>query len=566
MLAVAAGNVLIALLQMLVAESGTMTSLLVRARLVQGELTSPVAAALAVGAVVLVTKLGDPTAKAKTIAYGAAGTLAVGAFFGAIALLLGLFSGMGFMSLLGFVLQGVPTLALTALALVYLLPQVITPRPAAPAFGGYGQQYPQQGYAQQPPVQQPPTGGQPYGQQPPAQQPPAQPQYGQQAPSQAQPGYAQQPPSYGGQPGYEQPGYDRQPTFDQPTFDQQGYDQQGYDQRGYEPQAPSQAPQGYEQQGYGQESYQAPQPGQQGQQAAQGHAPQAHGAQPHGSQAHGSQAQAAQPQQQPVQQEAYQPPRHERPALPPAPEPQPPAYAPTETLQSAYAAEPNPYAPQEPSGYTPSETLPTTGYAPAQEYQPAPYVPADSLPNAYTPSHSSPNAYEPSYQPADTAPGAPYQQQDAGQGSPYQQADAGAYQQQEPQQPYYEQPPAFEPQGGSPFTGYSGQEYAQQAPPAYGEPDPPVDPRSQQMLHAYQQAETYQQSTAGTHPQLHFDPAQPYQQPYDDPFGHPQTPPAPAYQQAPPADSTIRFDQSGYRPGDDPIDPTAIYTPNDPRR
>ncbi|MFE3447349.1 hypothetical protein ACFXJ8_00320 [Nonomuraea sp. NPDC059194] len=683
MLAVAAGNVLVALLQLLVAESGAVTSLLVRARLAQGDLTSPVAAALAVGAVVLVTKLGDPTPKAKTIAYGAAGTLAAGTFFGAIALLLGLFSGLGFMSLLSFVLLGVPTLALTAIGLAYLLPQVLAVGPATPVFSGYGQQpgfgqqsgfgqqpgfaqhgHAQQGYGQQPPSQapsgqhpaQPASSG--YGQQPPSQAPqygqaangyaqqPASSGYGQQP---ASSGYGQQPPSYGGPQGHDQQAAAAQAAPHTGSAQQQQAPQEPYQaQRRAElpalPPAPTPQPEP-------QNAYAPPTDSPYASQTENVYASQTEGA--YASAAEGAYASAAgtpqsayappmessygQAQAAPIAhdspanayntpqptydapqptydasqpayvapqngydtpQSAYQTPQsnvYETPqnaydtpqgAFATAVEPPQASYAPAETLQSAYAPEPqsfqqepNPYAPQEPSGYTPSETLPSNGFAQQQDYQPAPYVPADSLPSAYTPTHSAPDLHAPDlhapdlrepqqYQPADTAPGTPYQQP-------------------EPQQPYYEQAPAFEQQGGSPFTGYSGQEYAQQQ-PLYAEPDPPVDPRSQQMLHAYQQAETYQQSTAGTYPQLHFDPAQnpgqvpangpahnpgqnpaqPYQQPHDDPFGHPQSPSGYPSQasHASPADSTIRFDQSAYRPGDDPIDPTAIYTPNDPRR
>jgi hypothetical protein len=160
-------------------------------------------------------------------------------------------------------------------------------------------------------------------------------------------------------------------------------------------------------------------------------------------------------------------------------------------------------------------------------------------------------------------------------------------------QPYYEQPPAFEqPRGGQPLTGYSGSEFGQ-SPPLYQEPDPPVDPRSQQIQHAYQQAANYEQSSAGTQPQMSYEseprlPDYSGQQPqhraapYDDPFGHPQNQQPSAYQpqqqgtwDQPHPESTVRLDPAMYqgdalngprREGDDPIDPTAIYTPNDPRR
>jgi len=145
-----------------------------------------------------------------------------------------------------------------------------------------------------------------------------------------------------------------------------------------------------------------------------------------------------------------------------------------------------------------------------------------------------------------------------------------------------------------------------------------VDPRSQQLLDAYQQAETYQ-SGAGTTPDLRVPDYTSRPSSYDDPFGRPQQPSQygqpsqqsgqhtqppqgsqhgqqsyepgqydpPGYQpqhhqapawgtEQPPADSTIRMDPAAFRggdalgeqprEGDDPIDPTAIYTPNEPRR
>jgi hypothetical protein len=183
-------------------------------------------------------------------------------------------------------------------------------------------------------------------------------------------------------------------------------------------------------------------------------------------------------------------------------------------------------------------------------------------------------------------------------------------------------PPA-DPQGSQPFTGFPGHTYAT---PAYQDPGLPVDPRSQQLHDAYQQAETYQHTSQ--HPGRHGTGAsQPEPQasgnsgwqprPYDDPFGHPQQPegthragarqrpaasptaygtyepyePQSAHYESRPyqpqphssgwddhdqAESTVRLDQSSYRPdpqrdqrrgdGDEPIDPTAIYTPNEPRR
>ena len=58
-------------------------------------LTSPINVALVLGAVLLVTKVGQPSPKAKPIAYVAAGALAVATVFGALSLVLGLFAGEG---------------------------------------------------------------------------------------------------------------------------------------------------------------------------------------------------------------------------------------------------------------------------------------------------------------------------------------------------------------------------------------------------------------------------------------------------------------------------------------
>lgn len=624
MLAVAAIDVLVALGGLLTGGGLGVGSFPARAAIALGSLTSPVNTALVIGAVVLMTKFGQPSPKAKPVTVLAGATLAVATLFGAICLLLGLFSGFGFGSLLEFLLSGLPRLALTAIALVYLLPQVLPERPATPAYGaapGFGQQqygqpqYNQQSFGHQ---DQSPQG---YGQQQEhqgyaQQQPePAQQSYGQQ-------GYAQQPDSaqqpYGQQPESAQHSYGQQPEQAQQPYSQQGFGQQEQVQQGY----PAQD-QGFGQQdqGYGQQ-------------------PQSYAGQP----GYGQQPQS---QAQPPQQQAYKPPvQHEMPALPAGPS----AAAPAERQDFGYT-EPS-YAD---SNYAPSGTLPNAyappQQAPQQDYQPAPYVPADSLPNAYnTPADSLPNAYAPPAEsqpsvyntPAESQPsmyGTPADQPGAylpqtGQNSYAPQPDpyappvesqhsyapppadnqpgygrqgeqphpAPVYDQQPyPQgetapsvpyppveQPYYEQPPAFDQRGGGqPFSGYSGQEYGQQ--PLYQEPDPPVDPRSQQIHHAYQQAESYQQSTAGTQPQMNYEPdlrvpdytgqpttGQPttgQPRPYDDPFGHPQ---APAYQpQEPQGESTMRFDASMYQGdalggpaprGDEPIDPTAIYTPNEPRR
>ncbi|MFB9721894.1 hypothetical protein [Planobispora longispora] len=162
------------------------------------------------------------------------------------------------------------------------------------------------------------------------------------------------------------------------------------------------------------------------------------------------------------------------------------------------------------------------------------------------------------------------------------------------------------------------------AAPHYSVPDP-MDARSQQIAHAYQQAESYQQQAygaaepsygaepqyGGTEPQLRLPeytasqpgtgydqqssgydqqaPAYDQQAPaydqqssgYDSSFGQAQPPQTAPQWETPPADATLRFDPGAYRAdplggpapaahsapaassweSPQPIDPTAIYTP-----
>ncbi|MBX6386103.1 MAG: hypothetical protein IRZ07_24545, partial [Microbispora sp.] len=136
------------------------------------------------------------------------------------------------------------------------------------------------------------------------------------------------------------------------------------------------------------------------------------------------------------------------------------------------------------------------------------------------------------------------------------------------EQPSYEQPsydsgraPEAGYGQGSSFSGYSGPAF--DASPAY---EGSADPREQQLAQAYQQAQSYQKA-------LPDQPTGPQDMPayYDNPLGHPQSDPAP-YQPpaAGPTEQTMRFDASTYRPdplndplrGQEPLDPTAIYTPD----
>ncbi|MEV4179495.1 hypothetical protein [Nonomuraea sp. NPDC049709] len=640
-------NVVLAIGHILIGSSGS--SFTERAVSNLSNVTSPVVTALLLGAVLLVTKIGEPSPKAKPVTYGAAAGLLLAAVFGMLALLAGLFAGAGARATIEYVLLGVPTLALTAIALVYLLPQVLPERPAAQVYHGqfgaqpgyFGQQpqggpgydqsqpgYGQPGFGQQPAGygQQPPSGQQPGFGGPQDRQQPA--PFGQQ--DQPQPGYfgqqdQQQPAAYGQQPpSGQQPGYGQQP----PSGQQPGYGQQPMSgQPGYGQQPPSgQQPPPGQQPGYGQQPPSGQQPGY-GQQPPTGQEPAAYGQQPPSGQQSGYGEQppsfGGHPEQ-PEPQAAYGQPDPQAAYAPP---PQPDAYPqirgalPAAPSDQRQPEQPEPYAPQSfGQPYTPAETAPsvqeyTTPPAgeytpPVGEYTPAPYVPADSQPNVYgQPSANpyappagtdQPNPYAPPAEPQSGSPYAPPAEQqpypagDTAPSVPYPPAE---------QQPYFGQSAFDQQQGGQPFTGYSGHEYA--TPNAYQEPDPPVDPRSQQLLDAYQQAETYQ-SNVGTQPELRVpDYSSQAGRSYDAPFGHPQHPQQPGGGYEPqqgqyrpthsapsiPApqpgwaegqgESTMRIDPASVggsfgggdalggdqrRPGDDPIDPTAIYTPNEPRR
>ncbi|WP_219470551.1 hypothetical protein [Nonomuraea rhizosphaerae] len=564
MLAAGATNILVSIGRVVVGSSGTtggsVMTFAERAFANFGNFTNPVTTALLLGAVLLLTKVGPPSPQARAMAYGSGAVLALATVFGAITLVLGVLGDNVIRLSIEFVLRGVPALALTALAFVYLLPQLIPDRPAAqPQPQGFGQPFPQGPYGQQPPSGQ-------FGQQP---------DFGQ------QPGYGQQPPSAPYQ----------QPPAEQPAFAAQ----QAPDQPPYGQQPPEQPP-------YGQQP--AAQPPVQSPMQSPGQTP-------------------AQP---PVQPAAYGQ--------------QPPSYG------GAPVEQPAAYAQQPPSAAQPvAEPLVQAEQKP--EYQPAPYVPADSQPSPFSQPYNTPEpqagpfsqpyntpepqagafsqpfntpepqagAFSQSYNTPDPQAGAfsqPYNTPEPQAAGPYALAGdtppnpfAPVNHQPNPWAPAEQPPPP--PQGGQPFTGYSGHEYA--TPNAYQEPDPPVDPRSQQLLDAYQQAETYQHTTPppGQGPDLRVPDYTSQQQqatPYDGPFGHPQQPfpgsqqqyePQPGqyepqpYQghhqapQPPPGqpqwgdpvgESTIKLDQSMYpgdalgdqQPGEATIDPTAIYTPNDPRR
>ncbi|MEV0581917.1 hypothetical protein [Nonomuraea sp. NPDC050310] len=624
-------NILAALVQTLFGSGGGLVG---RGSAHLTGLSGPVATALVFGAILLVAAA---QVRSKLLLTVLACELAVAAGLSALGLIFRVISWDSSGVIWAFLSGGIE-IALILLALMYVRPMVLGEGSAVKGGTGFGASYsPPSGFAEQG-----------FGQQPPAY---AQSTYGRQPDSlYGQAGYNQQPDSVYGQPGqaqqpdsqYGQPGPSQQP--DQAAQPQHAHAQPGQPQPQHAQGQPQHAqgqpghPQGQPQQAAQlQPAPQAlpqaqpvPQPVSQaiGQPAPQQPA-QPHAQQPLAQQPVSPQQPSSVPPIQPLHQ-AYQPPTPQplppaqpeqvepsRPALPPAEPLQQPAAYPSQSYQSAdsgyhsldsgfpsqdsgYPSADSAY-PSSDSGYQPSETLPETGYTPA------PYVPADAQPGgggtypsldrpSYAPSH----AQQPSgYQTVDSNPNVYASANPAPYGPAETQPELNYPQLSDPQ-PYYNQAPAFDPQnqqhqpspqnqqGGTPFTGYSGQEYAQQ--PAFQVPEPPVDPRSQQLMDAYQQASSYQQNSGAHQPMNIPDYGHaPAATPYDDPFGHPQTPLQPAAQGYPqqqqqpqhqqqwseqPVDSTVRLDPSMYRgdalgvpagQGDDPIDPTAIYTP-DPRR
>ncbi|WP_204076268.1 hypothetical protein [Planotetraspora phitsanulokensis] len=124
-------------------------------------------------------------------------------------------------------------------------------------------------------------------------------------------------------------------------------------------------------------------------------------------------------------------------------------------------------------------------------------------------------------------------------------------------------------QGGSPFSGYSGPQFAAgadtQSQPPY---EQAADPREQQLAQAYQQAQSYQQ--LGTPTDYPPTPAAPPAADYfGNPLGHPQQESYTAPAAAPSDQQTTRLDPPAYQgdalsgPGrrEEPLDPTAIYAP-----
>ncbi|GAA3444329.1 hypothetical protein Pve01_25490 [Planomonospora venezuelensis] len=641
MVAAASGSVLVGIERLLFGGSSFgEASFAVRAAGYLSDLTSPVAVALLVGAVLLAGNLGPAVRRLKPMVYVAVGTLGLSVLFGVIGLLGGVFTGAtDFLEKVEFLLVHLPLLGLTALALVYLLPKAapaaspaggFPSAPGAAGFAGGGgfrpdgglggnPQQPQPSYAPgtAPQAPFPAPQGQPQGQ--------AQGQAPYPAPGQPQgaPVFHQEPAA---------PAFHQEPAaqaFHQeapaPAFHQEA-PAAPYGQPALPP-APAHAADPAETYGRQPESGFAPQENAYASQSGDGYAaaPAPYGTGSEGLPYDARSAGYGQAPAQPAEPQAYTPsPYVAADVQPPAPaapyDPPASAYDPPAPVYSAPAEQQGYGEPQQ--AYTPSSTEPQLPSYGGQDPQFSSYGRREPQFPAYTPSSTEPQlpsygGQDPqfsSYAPAQPEQQVPFYEPQAPAAQPYTPADS------QPRLPFDGQAQASFPQPpenyGQPLTGYSGAEFARQneAEPHYPAPDP-VDARSQQIAHAYQQAESYQQQAHGAEPQLRvpeytaspsggYDQSGYDQSGYDAPFGHPQTPQsgpswevpqetpqsapswdvpqgasqsAPSWdapREAPPAETTVRFDPAAYQ-GDplggpapaaqtwdsQPIDPTAIYTP-----
>ncbi|GAA3122730.1 hypothetical protein [Streptosporangium carneum] len=558
MIAVASTRVLIGVEQLLFSTSSG-TSFAFRAATKVDDFTSPVTTALLVGAVLLAGNAGPAIDRLKLMVQVALGALGLAALFGTVGLFGALFAGeTDFREKFEFFVLTLPTLALTGLALAYLLPRAASAGSAARASGTKGSAVPhgpifpsQEQYAT-------PQGGPagPQGAQLPPQGAPQVPPPGLHTLDQAaQHGYApheQAAPQQGFHPQdqAQQQGFPPYEQGAQPGF----HVQEPLQQQGFPPHdQPSHQP-----------SHQAPHQGFHAQEQTSQHGFPGH------DQSGNAYPQQAQPA--PMVQLPYSPP-----ALPPAPSSSASTGAAEGYGQAhGYGSSPNEAYPQtsqsspgspasypQPGDSQPYGTQPSSyGQSPAQPaspssaevYTPGPYVPADAQPQA-KPYESQGAAYDPpatAYDSPATAYDSPATAYDPpGYAAPAEQPQASAYTDPqlpgytppaEPQLPGYAQQPeqqapfyaaqseaqgaspysgsdsqprlSFDSQGqqgfpqppenyGQPFTGYSGAEYARQTEPNLHYPAPapdPVDLRSQQMAQAYQQAESYQQSQGVSQP------------------------------------------------------------------
>lgn len=160
MLAVVSTGVLIGIARLLVGGSAPFggSEISFGARAAGGlSLASPLSTAIAVGAVLLVTKFGEPTRRAGAIAWGIAGSLGLAVIFSVISLLGLLIGGaVSFRDKFEYLVTGLPMVALTALGMVFALSSLAPRAPrrkqdhADESFFGNYQDDAHPGYGRQP--------------------------------------------------------------------------------------------------------------------------------------------------------------------------------------------------------------------------------------------------------------------------------------------------------------------------------------------------------------------------------------------------------------------------------
>lgn len=343
MLAVLVTSTLVGIARMLISSGAYASPFGIRAAVALSVLVSPVLTGLAAGAVLLVTKFGAPTPRARLVALGSAGTLGLGVLFSLVGVFGVLFGdGLTFRDTFEYLISGLPMIAFAALGIVFAIRSAADLQPGAASAAPYdrpGQSFygapHNDGYAAQ---------GQPYA--------PGLPQSGQQGglPQGGQqgghdeggygPGHGQGMPAQSAQQGHPAPPGAIPPTPGHPGQYGQpgqygdapgaGQGQQGqYGQSGPGPnhQAPNQQDHG--QQGHGQQDHGQP-----------GHGQQDHGQQDHGQQGPGRHGHG-QPEQGPGQDQGQAAPATSYPQLPPPPS--------ASEQQQQYAHDPygTPYAGQD---------------------------------------------------------------------------------------------------------------------------------------------------------------------------------------------------------------------------
>ncbi|WP_285702332.1 hypothetical protein [Microtetraspora sp. NBRC 16547] len=593
MLAVVATNVLFGVVHLFFGSA----SFTMRAMAYLSAFVSPLNTALAAAAVLLVTRAGDPTARARLVNLGTMALLGLAALLGLVATIGGFFAGGSFGDKIEYLILALPQVALAAVGMLFARSSIgaDVPRRGAARSEERFFGFPDEGFAgynpQQAQLMQPVQGASGAPSYAPTQVEQAyvagqgDPAFGQAQGEQAF-GQAQNEPAFGqaqGDPTFGQA--QNEPAYgqSQPYAASSASPAQGF-QDGYAP-APQPANHGY--------PPQEPQPV--GHFGSQGHAPesQGYGSEPQGY-AEPQQPAAVVPygQQQPSQQPSpggQQPaqPQHapSQPPVQPAPPvqavqpvqqaPQPPVQPVPQAFPQATGGYPQP--PQGPMfdqhGYAgqQGEAAGYGAFGAQQDNSSFPPVPQIEAPGYANQGYTDQSFGQSAYPAAEQAQPFGHQQEQYGQQA----------------EPYGQQGPAS-------FSGYSGGQFghnqaAEQASsfeqPAQGfDPSRPyeqaVDPREQQLAAAYQQAQNYQQHAQPADYAGSQTAPQDYPEYYDNPLGHAQTPDSSRYSapsdQTPdssrysaPSDQTMRFDASLYQ-GDplsgplrreDTIDPTAIYAP-----